>query len=97
MYEPDHARDIGALTEAVSQIERRLTAIEADAVVRAQKQSADHRAIMEKLEALKEVSQRQQGFISGALFTVRAFWVAVGVAISGAAAFITTYGIPPGK
>ena len=97
MTDPDHSRDIGALTEAVSQISRRLDEIEADARTRAQKQSADHRAVMEKLESLRADANKQQGFINGALFTVRMFWVVVGLGVSGLIAFIKTYGIPPFK
>jgi hypothetical protein len=58
------------------------------------KTSENHKAVMAALEEVRAALNKQQGFINGAAFTVRGFWIMAGIVVTGIAAVITGK-VPP--
>ena len=93
----ENATAIAALQQQVQHITAMIDEIKIEASARSKKQSDDHRALMEKLEAMNQVMAKQQGFLNGAAFTVKIFWVAVGVFGAAILNFLQTGQLPPIK
>ena len=95
--EADNSASIAAVEKTVEYLVKVVDEIKADNERRAMKQSADHRVTMEKLEAITQNMAKQQGFLNGAAFAVKIFWVAVGVFGAAILHFLQTGQLPPIK
>ena len=95
--EAENSASIAAVEKTVEYLVKVVDEIKADNERRAAKQSADHRATMEKLEAINQNMAKQQGFLNGAAFVVKVFWAGVGVFGAGLLYFLKTGELPPFK
>lgn len=78
MADMQHAADIAELQAKVTHVEAAVLKIEAAASERSRAQSESTRMILERIEEVRGALNLQQGFLNGALFTVKAFWLVVG-------------------
>lgn len=95
--EAENSASIAAIEATIVHLVKTIDEIKAASDARAAKQSADHRATMEKLEAITQAMMKQQGFINGAAFVVKLFWAGVGVVGAGLIYFLRTGEFPPLK
>lgn len=94
MSAQENARDIAVVLSRLSSIDEVLTEIRTDNQRRAAKQSEDHRLVMGRIETLDLTLAKHQGFVSGFSFAGKAFWVTLGVGVSGVWAAIKSGHIP---
>ncbi len=90
MSDTDNERDIAVLKNDVEHITATLREMQDAAARRELKQSNNTRMVLDKLDALTHATAGYQGFISGAQFTVKTFWVTIGAIGSGVIAWLAT-------
>jgi hypothetical protein len=78
MPDQSTAADVAALKAEMDNVKASVDEIKAAAIERARKQSEDTRLVLSRIDDLRTALNLQQGFLNGALFTVKAFWAITG-------------------
>ena len=78
MTDQSTAADVAALKAEMDNVKASVDELKAAATARASKQSEDTRLVLSRIDDLRTALNLQQGFLNGALFTVKAFWLVVG-------------------
>ena len=94
MGEDKNTQDIAVLQTEMKNIQTALADLKTDAKDRKTRQDEHTKAILARIDELTTALAKQQGFLNGAAFTVKAFWVAVGAAVAGLAALLATGSSP---
>lgn len=90
------AKDIAVLQTQMESVMEGLSALKATGDARDAKRSEDMRRILGEFDALRSTLAKQQGFLNGAAFVIRAFWAAVGASVLAFLGWLVN-GAPPLK
>ena len=88
--------DIAVLKHQLESLTQAVSEVRAENQDRDKHRSEDMRQILSEFDHIRAEMAKQQGFLNGAAFVIRAFWTAVGASVIGLLGWLAN-GSPPFK